>query len=170
MLKVIPIVNDKSAFLTPKLSQCTEWKVDRPQLRRDFKERIYNFTLRKPFKITLILDFLGRKALMSMKMLSGRLFSAWTRRQGLSSVLPLSTKWQLLRVPSRLGQVGLRWRRRLGSPLRLTPPGGTTEARRWAGWDGSSHSALQRGRAMGPGEGEADPEGQQVLRTWEGSP
>lgn len=78
MLKVIPIVNDKSAFLTPKLSQCTEWKVDRPQLRRDFKERIYNFTLRKPFKITLILDFLGRKALMSMKMLSGRLFSAWT--------------------------------------------------------------------------------------------
>lgn len=65
-------------------------------------------------------------------------------RQGHSSGVWLSTRWQFLTVPSclwsteSLGQVGLRWLGRTGSPLKLAHLGGTTESRSWAGWDGST--------------------------------
>lgn len=72
------------------------------------------------------------------------LLSLDSGRQGHSSGVWLSTRWQLLRVPSCLwsteclGQVGLRWLWRTGSPLRLAQLGGTTESRIWAGWGGST--------------------------------
>lgn len=93
-------------------------------------------------------------------------------RQGHSSGVWPSSRWQLLRVPAAcwstesLGLVGLGCLGRTGPPPGLAHLGGTMESGRWAGWarhttDGGptdNHTAPQRSRAMGPGQRGVHPE------------